>query len=586
MKSSERLIYITQVLDETGFLSVADLSKRLAVSEMTIRRDLDKLAKEKCIHRVFGGAVPARNGMNLKEEAAHQPLKESKDKFPETPTPIIRTTQLEFCQSEVLIVTSLDPKYELLVNDSLYNQKIPVIAEALPHMNAETYISIDDFTAGVELGKWAGNYAIEKWGGRANILDLSYHLDNTKARSRGFLTGVREVIPDIEDPLSLNTQSQYGLAYQLTKDALSINHNLNIIFAINDTNAWGAVQACKDLKISADQLIVITFGLEGDTLKNALNQEMYCKAGLAMFPEIVGRVCVESAIFIFNKKPLPEHLVTPFAILTKDTLPDFYTCIEGNWRLRWDVVEERLELPMQINGLKSPAEINLPTCIGVVTPFYEHEWYQSLTAAMYQYASQYGVGLELIDPEQSLRDGIETRRHEIAHLAVDYIKPNEGIFIGSGVISLLMAELLKGKNDITVITNSEVVLDTLKNSPGITLISTGGVLRRNSMIFVGPTAENSLRDLRLDKLFLEVSGISFSFGLSHANVSEVTVKQTMINSAREVVLIADHSLVGQESLIQIAPLTKVHTLITDDGLPASYRLRFIQLGIQVIIPKP
>ena len=115
-----------------------------------------------------------------------------------------------------------------------------------------------------------------------------------------------------------------------------------------------------------------------------------------------------------------------------------------------------------------------------------------------------------------------------------------------------------------------------------TLISTGGILRRNNYTLVGPTAEGSLRDMRVDKLFLTVSGVSFDFGLSHTNLSEVTIKQAMIKSAREVILLADHTKFNQESFIQIAPIDIVDVLITDNGLPASSRLQLNTAGVDVI----
>jgi DeoR family fructose operon transcriptional repressor len=91
--------------------------------------------------------------------------------------------------------------------------------------------------------------------------------------------------------------------------------------------------------------------------------------------------------------------------------------------------------------------------------------------------------------------------------------------------------------------------------------------------------------MRADKLFLSVSGVSLSFGLSHPNISEVTIKQTMIRSAREVILLADHTCFGHESFIHVAPLKSIHKLITDDALPASFRLDLSKLGIEVVLAR-
>jgi DeoR family fructose operon transcriptional repressor len=57
----------------------------------------------------------------------------------------------------------------------------------------------------------------------------------------------------------------------------------------------------------------------------------------------------------------------------------------------------------------------------------------------------------------------------------------------------------------------------------------------------------------------------------------------MIRSAREVILLADHTFFGEESVIQVAPATVVNKLITDDALPASVRLELSKLGIQVAL---
>lgn len=52
-----------QILDEVrahGAVRTADLTRRLGVSEMTVHRDLDRLAAEGFIQKVFGGAVVVR----------------------------------------------------------------------------------------------------------------------------------------------------------------------------------------------------------------------------------------------------------------------------------------------------------------------------------------------------------------------------------------------------------------------------------------------------------------------------------------------------------------------------------------------
>jgi DeoR family fructose operon transcriptional repressor len=216
-------------------------------------------------------------------------------------------------------------------------------------------------------------------------------------------------------------------------------------------------------------------------------------------------------------------------------------------------------------------------------PFTEHEWYKNLTALLKEYAERYGIVLQVIDADQNVRDEVELRRRQIASRAVTLVEPGDVVLVDGGPIAIYLAEELKQKKEITVITNSVIVFDTLNRTPGITLISTGGAVRYNTQMLVGPTAESALRELRADKLFLMTSGITLDFGLSHHPISEVTIKQAMIRSAREVIVLADHTTFGAEVGVQIAPLKVAHKLITDDALPPSTRLDISKTGIQILL---
>ena len=568
--AKDRRAQIAALVDEHGFLSVKDLSEICQVSEMTIRRDLELLDGQQRLQRTFGGAA------SLRPRPVDSLLG---DRFQFLTKPEGKLVD----RVDVLIATSVNPKYDGLLLEQVGKKKIPIIAESLGVQNAETVVAVDNYHAAQDLGRWAGVYAQQNWDGKAVVLDLTYHLVNTQARSRGFLAGLREVIPAAESLLSLNAQSRYETAYQLTRDALTVYPQINIIFTINDILAWGAINACRDLERDVSSLIVLPFGLEGDTLKDALLEASYVKAGLAMFPEIVGPACIEAAILAYHHSPLPGQLVTPYAVLTPETLPEWYARGESGWKLRWDVARERLALPFGFDLSGSQPATLLPRRIGFIVPFMEHEWYQNLTATMQSHAAQFHIEFEIVDVDKNLEDEVDLRRREIARCAADLVAPGEVVLIDGGPLSNYLAEALLGKQSITVITNAMPVFDLLRGNPGIILISTGGAYRSSSQMLVGPTAEGALRELRADKVFLMVAGITFDFGLSHTNISEVTMKQAMIRSAREVILLADHTIFGQESIVQVAPLSVVHKLITDDALPASTRLDLSKLGIQIIL---
>ena len=304
-----------------------------------------------------------------------------------------------------------------------------------------------------------------------------------------------------------------------------------------------------------------------------------------MFPEIVGPVCIEAAINAYNHNTMANHLVTPYVVLTAQTLPHFYTQSQAGWHIRWDTVDRQLTIPLTISKTRQRTADTLPRRIGFIVPFSEHEWYKNLITCMQAHADDLRIELEVIDAAQHLKDEVALRKRGIAQMAAELVQPGNVILIDGGQVTTYLAEELIEKEDITVITNSIPVFDILRDKPAITLISTGGLLRQASETLIGPTAEAALRELRADKLFLAVAGISLDFGLSHTNLAEVAMKQAMIRAAREVILLADHTKFGQESVVQVAPASVVNKLVTDNALPASTRLDLIKRGIEIVLAR-
>ena len=301
-----------------------------------------------------------------------------------------------------------------------------------------------------------------------------------------------------------------------------------------------------------------------------------------MFPEIVGPVCVEAAIGAYKGIDLPPQLVTPHAVLTADTLGDFYMRQGGTWHLNLAAAVASLPIPLAFTAFGGGS---LPRRIGFLVPFGEHEWYRSLIAAMRTYAGNLGIDVMLADVTENLKEELALRKLSIAQTAGSLVKPGDVILIDSGQVTTFLAQALRDMSGITVITNGLGVFDALRDRPGINLLVTGGLLRHESQALIGPTVESILRELRADKLFLAVSGVSIGFGLSHTNPAEVAIKQAMIRAAREIILLADHTKFEQESVMQIAPLQVVNKLVTDDALPASTRLELAKLGIEVILAR-
>src|SRR4029077_6072606 len=114
--------------------------------------------------------------------------------------------------------------------------------------------------------------------------------------------------------------------------------------------------------------------------------------------------------------------------------------------------------------------------------------------------------------------------------------------------------------NLTIITNAVNIAAELSGTP-VEVILTGGTLRKNSFSLVGPIAEETLRRLSADSLFLGVDGFDTHFGLSTPNLLEAKVNRVMIEVAKKTVAVCDSSKFGRRSLSLIAPPTAVQEVI-------------------------
>jgi DeoR/GlpR family transcriptional regulator of sugar metabolism len=163
------------------------------------------------------------------------------------------------------------------------------------------------------------------------------------------------------------------------------------------------------------------------------------------------------------------------------------------------------------------------------------------------------------------------------------VHDGDTISLDAGATTSYLAHELQGREGVTVITNSLRVLAQLRDEHSITVVSSGGVVRRESQALTGRAAEATFQDLRVDKAFLSAAGISLDFGFSSTNIPEAAVKQSMLTAAREVILVADSTKIGTESLVKVAPLARVQRLVTDPGISAEDRLALSQRGVEVTI---
>jgi DeoR/GlpR family transcriptional regulator of sugar metabolism len=171
----------------------------------------------------------------------------------------------------------------------------------------------------------------------------------------------------------------------------------------------------------------------------------------------------------------------------------------------------------------------------------------------------------------------------IARAAVGLVRPGQTILLDSGTTTQEVARALNQSGmNVTVVTHALNIAMELSQSPHITLIMVGGLLRRISQSFVGPQAQSTLARLHVHHFFLAVDGLDFEAGLCTPDVLEAELDATMIRIAKETTVVADSSKIGRPSLSVIAPLSSIHRIITDRAILAEHRSALEAKGLDVI----
>ena len=110
----------------------------------------------------------------------------------------------------------------------------------------------------------------------------------------------------------------------------------------------------------------------------------------------------------------------------------------------------------------------------------------------------------------------------------------------------------------------------------------GGKVRGRTMAAVEDWTLRALAETYVDVAFIGTNGVSAERGLTTPDTGEAAVKRAMIQAARRVVVLADHSKVGNDCLARFGELSQVETIITDTGLDAELAEQLSAAGPTVV----
>jgi DeoR/GlpR family transcriptional regulator of sugar metabolism len=170
-------------------------------------------------------------------------------------------------------------------------------------------------------------------------------------------------------------------------------------------------------------------------------------------------------------------------------------------------------------------------------------------------------------------------KRAIGQAAAGLVVEGDTVLLDGGTTTLEIARALTGRH-LQVVTNSLPIATLLAASKDIDLVLIGGYVYPRTGVAMGPLAVQALQDLRVHTLFMGAGGI-VAEGIYNSNSLLVETERCMMRCAQRIVVVADSSKIGRQSLSRLCELNEIHALVVDPGLPDAFRARLETEGVAV-----
>lgn len=173
------------------------------------------------------------------------------------------------------------------------------------------------------------------------------------------------------------------------------------------------------------------------------------------------------------------------------------------------------------------------------------------------------------------------KKAAIAARAVELIENGDTLLLDGGSTTYELARLLVGR-PLQIVTNSLAVANLFASNSNTDLILLGGYVYPRTGVALGPYANAMLEQLSVRKTVLSVAGIN-ERGFYNSNLLLVETERAMMKAADEVIVVADSTKFGKQSLAHLAPLDEAQYLIVDDGISETWQRQAERCGVRMFV---
>jgi DeoR/GlpR family transcriptional regulator of sugar metabolism len=173
------------------------------------------------------------------------------------------------------------------------------------------------------------------------------------------------------------------------------------------------------------------------------------------------------------------------------------------------------------------------------------------------------------------------QKKAIASAAARLVDDSDTLLLDGGSTTYELARLLVGR-PLQVITNSLPVANLFSAAPNAELVVIGGYLHARTGAIFGEYADRMLATLRVGKAVISAAAIN-ERGLDNNNHMLASTQRAMVEAAEQVVVVADSTKFGHQSLAPICELAAIDHFVVDSELDAAWQARLRQAGARLVL---
>ena len=173
------------------------------------------------------------------------------------------------------------------------------------------------------------------------------------------------------------------------------------------------------------------------------------------------------------------------------------------------------------------------------------------------------------------------QKRAIARAAVELCADGDPIIINGGTTTFQMVHPLSARR-CQVFTNSFPIAEHLLKHSKNTILLSGGAIYREQNIILSPFDNDVTRNFYAKRMFMGAQGLG-PLGLMEADPLLIQAEEKLIGQADELVVLVDSSKFRNRSSLILCPLSRIHVVITDDGITDREAQMLEQADIRLIV---